>query len=617
MNKLIQQVLTLATLCWMLAGCSGENLLQEYGEGTGYLCLTLGSVDVELSSTTRAEAGSLPEDLIPEVEDSMIDIQMGKESVEGFPKKYSELPTEGVELMAGGYTVTAYCGENNLIQATPYFSSSVQVQILPEKPTKATLNAALANAMLTPAVSESLQKHYTDWTLTIKAGDASMTLANKEESDGYLFAQAGQSVNAVFEGTNLLGNETSHEWTVVSPAAAQTKYVIQCDPDIPVFSFGLNATTEHTTDQSGYLNGTKVSLSFGDLSNVPLSLITNWTATLVNEAGEVVRSYSTSNFSSTGEMAIENNWPYLPQGSYTLKYSYTIDGNEVNEEATANEAKTITMPLPNFEAEVSAQTSYSVYQSQGAAAANETDGSGIFNISLTTNIAPDILGNEKYADLLNATYSLDSGESSTEKSPVFQNLQWGKRTLTASASFDGSKESTSSVECEVTGIPYKGDYTNQSPFDDTVNPWISVGSGEYWGEVGYILFQYYKTFLWNRVTHNCHVFSPAFQVPTTTMIDVSYSTKVVYFTTGASGNSIDVYTGVSKGTDNSVKDKTTSINRIFIAAGQKPNDDKFTIISDNTQIGNNYRICISHDGIEDENQAENWLTFKSLEVLYR
>ena len=161
MNKIIQQILTLATLCWVLTGCSGENLLQEYEEGTGYLCLTLGSVDVELSSTTRAEAGSLPEDLIPIVEDFMIDIKMGKESVEGFPMKYSELPTEGVELMAGGYTVTAYCGENNLIQATPYFSSSVQVQILPGEPTEAPLNAALANAMLTPAVHWRTRKNRT------------------------------------------------------------------------------------------------------------------------------------------------------------------------------------------------------------------------------------------------------------------------------------------------------------------------------------------------------------------------------------------------------------------------------------------------------------------------
>lgn len=454
MNKIIHKVLTLITLCWMMAGCSGESLIQEYGEGTGCLYLTLGSVDVELSSMTKAETSSLPEGLIPQAKDFMIDIQMGSESVEGFPKKYSELTTEGVELTAGGYTVTAYCGDNNPIQATPYFSTSVQVQILPGKATEATLNAVLANAMLTPAVSESLQNHYKEWALTIKVGNASETLANNEKINDYLFVQAGQPVDAVFEGTNILGKETSHEWVVVSPAVAQTKYVIQCDPDIPIFSFGLNAVTEHTADQSGYVNGTKVSLSFGDLSNVPLTLITNWKATLVNEAGEVVRSYSTSDFSSTREMAIENDWPYLPQGNYTLKYSYTIDGNEVSEEATATEAKTITMPLPTFNAKVSAQTSYSVFQSQGAAAANETDGSGIFNISLTTNIAPDILDNEKYADLLNATYSLDSGESSTEKSPVFQNLQWGKRTLTASASFDGSNNSTSSVECEVTGIPY-------------------------------------------------------------------------------------------------------------------------------------------------------------------
>ena len=608
MNKIIQQVLTLATLCWMITGCSGETFTHEYGEGTGYLYLTLGSVDIELSSTTRAEAGSLPENLIPQVENFMIDIRMGNESVEGFPKPYSELTAGGVELTAGGYTVTAYHGENTPIQTTPYFSSSVQVQILPGNATETILNAVLANAMLVPAVSTSLQNHYTDWTLSIKAGDTSTILADKDNSAGSLFVQAGMQVNAVFEGTNILGKATSHEWTVVSPAVAQTKYVIQCDPDIPVFSFGLNATAEHTADQSGHLNGTKVSLSFGDLSNVPLSLITNWKATLVNEAGEVVRSYSTSDFSSTGEMAIENDWPYLPQGNYTLKYSYTIDGNEVNEEATANEAKTITMPLPTFNAEVSAQTSYSVFQSQGAAAANETDGSGIFNISLTTNIAPDILDNEKYADLLSTTYSLDSGESSTEKSPVFQNLQWGKRTLTVFVEFDKSY-STSSIECNVTGIPYKGDYTYQSPFEDTKHPWICVGTGTYWEEHGYILFQYY----FSNIEYNSYVFSPAFQVPEA--ININYSTKVAYFTGGVSNPSIDIYTGISERTDNIVKDKTTSIKRI--SSNQNPSDDKFTIISDNTTIKNNHRICIAHNSKVNSNWVTNWLTFKSLNVLYR
>lgn len=600
-------------LCWVITGCSDETFYSEKEEGTGYLRLALGSIDVELSSTSRAETVSLPDDLIPQTADFMIDIRQGNSSVEGFPKKYSELPEEGIELMAGGYTVTAYCGDNEPIQDTPYFSGSSTVQIYPGKPTEATINASLANAMLVPSVSESLQNHYSAWTLTIKSGDSSIKLADNENADSYLFAQAGQPVNAVFEGTNILGHESLHEWTVISSAAAQTKYVIQCDPDIPVFSFGLNAVAEHTTDESGYLNGTKVSLSFGDLSNVPLSLISNWKATLVNATGEIVRSYTTNNFTSTGDMAVENDWSYLPQGNYTLRYSYTIDGNEVSEEATAIEAKTVTMPLPTFEAAVSAQTSYSVYTSQGATAANETDGSGIFDIATTTTISPDILNNEKYRDLLSITYSLDSGESSTEESPVFQNLQWGTRKLTAFALFDGNN-ATSSVDCEVTGIPYKGDYTNHSPFDDTVNPWISVGSGEYWEKYGYLLFQYSGT-ISTSIKYNSYVFSPAFQVPA--IVDVSYSTKVAYFTWGSASNSIEVYTGVGEKTDNSIKDKTTSIDKFFVAGGGVPDDDKFTVISDNTTIKNNYRVCISHNSNANKNWADNWVIFKSLDVLYR
>lgn len=612
MKKILRQIMALATLCWVMASCSDDTFNQEYGEGMGYLHLTLGKVDVELTSTTKADAGSLPDDLIPTTADFMIDIKQGSISAEGFPKKYSEL-TGGVELKAGGYTVTAYYGENETIQTTPYFSGTSTVEIYPGKEAEAKIEAALANAILVPSVSTSLQNHYKDWTLTVKVDEDEIKLADNENTDGCLFVQAGQSAKAVFKGTNIIENNTLHEWTIFSSAAARTKYVIQCDPDIPVFSFGLNAVAEHTTDQSGYLNGTKVSLSFGDLSNVPLSLISNWKATLVNATGEIVRSYTTNNFTNTGEMTIENDWSYLPQGNYTLRYSYIIDGNEVSEETTANEAKTVTMPMPTFEAAVSAQTSYSVYTSQGATAANETDGSGIFDIATTTTISPDILNNEKYRDLLSITYSLDSGESSTEESPVFQNLQWGTRKLTAFALFDGGN-ATASMECEVTGIPYKGDYTSKSPFDDSVNPWISVGSGEYWGDVGYILFQYSGAFS-TSIKYNSYVFSPTFQVPT--MVDVSYSTKVIYFTTGATGNSIDIYTGVSKETDNNVKDKTTSISRIFVAAGQKPKDDQFTIISDNTQIGNNYRVCISHNSNASRNWADNWVIFKSLDVLYR
>ena len=602
MKKILRQIMALATLCWVMASCSDDTFNQEYGEGMGYLRLTLGKVDVELTSTTKADAVSLPDELIPQTfDDFMIDIKQGNYSVEGFPKKYSTLTGGVVELKAGGYTVTAYYGKNEPIQETPYFSGSSTIQINPGQSTSTTITAVLANAMLVPSVSTSLQNHYSAWTLTVKSGDVSMTLAEKDKSDGYLFAKAEQPVNAVFEGTNALGNPTSQEWTVISSAAAQTKYVIQCDPDIPVFSFGLNAVATHTTDQSGHLNGTKVSLSFGDLSNVPLSLISNWKATLVNATGEVVRSYTTTDFSNTEEMTIENEWPYLPQGNYTLKYSYTIDGNEVNEEATAYEAKTITMPLPTFEAEVSAQTSYSVYTTQGAAAANETDGSGIFDIATTTTISPEILSNEKYSNLLSVTYSLDSGESSTEESPTFQNLQWGTRKLTAFALFDGNN-ATSSVDCEVTGIPFRHDFRTNSD----VSAWTVIGDTKYeadWGQQ--ILYTYFNQ-------QYARMYSPKFYSPKE--INISYEIGAMYSTSGRYNHTCVIYSGVIDNTDTYSKNYEDNIS------AEKTWGKSLKLFTHEAVISsNNNMISVYHNEVHFDEfiRTEDWLYLSTIDVNYR
>lgn len=600
MKKMIRQIMALATLCWVMASCSDDTFNQEYGEGMGYLRLTLGKVDVELTSTTKADAGSLPDDLIPTTADFMIDIKQGSISAEGFPKKYSDL-TGGVELKAGGYTVTAYYGANEPIQATPYFAGTSTVKIYPGKEAEAKIEAALANAILVPSVSTSLQNHYKDWTLTVKVDEDEIKLADNENTDGCLFVQAGQSAKAVFKGTNIIENNTLHEWTIFSSAAARTKYVIQCDPDIPVFSFGLNAVAEHTTDQSGYLNGTKVSLSFGDLSNVPTTLISNWKATLVNATGEIVRSYTTSDFSRTGEMAIENEWPYLPQGNYTLKYSYTIDGNEVNEEATAAEAKTVTMPLPTFEAEVSAQTSYSVYTTQGAAAANETDGSGIFDIATTTTISTDILSNEKYSNLLSVTYSLDSGESSTEESPTFQNLQWGTRKLTAFALFDGNN-ATSSVDCEVTGIPFRHDFRTNSD----VSAWTVIGDTKYeadWGQQ--ILYTYFNQ-------QYARMYSPKFYSPEE--INISYEIGAMYSTSGLYNHTCVIYSGVIDNIDSYSKDYEDEIS------AEKSWGKSLKIFTHDAVISSsNNMISVYHNEVHFDEffRTEDWLYLSTIDVNYR
>lgn len=451
MNKIIRQILILATLCWIVAGCSKETLTQEYGEGTGYLYLTLGSVDVELSATTRAEADPLPENLIPSVDDFTIDIRMGDTSVKGFPKPYSELTTKGIELPAGGYTVTAYHGENAPLQDTPYFAGSSAVQIYPGQPTETTISAALANAMLVPDVTQSLQNHYTDWTLTVKAGEASMPLAAKDNTGGYLFAQAGQAVNAVFEGANVLGNESSHEWTVVPSAVARTRYVIQCDPDLSIFSnIQLTATATHTYAES-ILTGTDVILNLA-ANGAPLELVDQWDIQLLYN-GTAIRTYTAQPENNT-LMTVTEGWPYVPQSSTLSASIHLRTGETIELTSAVLEA----IPLPEFTTTVSGSTSYSVYQSSGADAANAKDGSSIFDINATATIAPEISGNSNYSNILKVTYTTDSGQNSGEQAfgtvSQFSALSWQKHALSATVSFDGVERTSSPIDCHVTGLPY-------------------------------------------------------------------------------------------------------------------------------------------------------------------
>lgn len=451
--------MALAALCWALASCSDDTFNREYGEGMGYLRLQLGKVDVDLSSTTRAEASSLPEDLIPTTADFMIDIKQGNYSVEGFPKEYSQLSEEGIELMAGAYTVTAYYGENEPIQATPYFSGSSTVEIYPGQPTSTTINAALANAMLVPAVSESLQKHYSAWSLKLKAGELATELANQDKTDGYLFAKADQPVTAVFEGTNILGNETSQEWTVISSATARTKYVIQCDPDLSIFSnIQLTATATHTYAE-GVLTGTDVTLNIED-NGAPLELVDDWNIQL-SYNGTPIRTYEPE---SNPTMTVVDGWPYVPQGS-TLTASIHLQTGETIDITSTFLVETA---RPEFTTTVSGSTSYSVYKSSGADVANTKDGSSIFDINATATIAQEILDN--YSDLLKVTYTIDDNEQSTKESifgipTEFNSLAWQKHTLIATVTFDGVEKTSSRVEYDVTGLPYVPSAMVESDWD--------------------------------------------------------------------------------------------------------------------------------------------------------
>lgn len=587
--------MALVTLCLALASCSDDTFNREYGEGMGYLRLQLGKVDVDLSSTTRAEAGSLPNELIPATADFMIDIKQGSTSVDDFPKKYSELSEEGIELKAGAYTVTAYCGENEPIQDTPYFSGSSTVEIYPGKSVETTINAVLANAMLVPAVSESLQKHYKNWTLTVKAGDVSMTLAEKDKSDGYLFAKAEQPVNAVFEGTNLLEKETSQAWTVISSAEAQTKYVIQCDPDLSVFSnIQLTATATHTYEDN-VLTGTDVTLNIED-NGAPLELVDGWNIRLLYD-NTAIRSYTAKPENGT-LMDVTDGWPYVPQGS-TLTASIHLQTGETIDITSAILEE---IPKPEFTTTVSGNTSYSVYQNSGAETANTKDGSSIFDINATASIAPEILDNPNYSNLLKVTYTTDSEQNSRElpygTSTQFNSLPWQKHALSATVSFDGVRVTSSPLDCHVTGLPYRAN----PPSNSGEHPWTE--DQENWG-VEYFNWRESEIEMYvdNLTGNYLRIGSPRFHIPENT-IDINiylsahgYYHKGLIFTTK---NDINVCVYTTNNTYKSIKVAHNSGNypeSEYMIADLSLDRSVAKIQIENSHLGGNYRLYIRSVGI--------------------
>ena len=73
MRKMIRQIMTLATLCWMVAGCADEVIDRNGGKGEGRLLLT--GIEVESAVSDVQTKASLAEGVIPTVSDFTITIQ--------------------------------------------------------------------------------------------------------------------------------------------------------------------------------------------------------------------------------------------------------------------------------------------------------------------------------------------------------------------------------------------------------------------------------------------------------------------------------------------------------------------------------------------------------------
>lgn len=462
--------LSLLALLAALTACVGEELSRPEGKGVGYLRLSLGDISATVSAGVETKAGSttLPDSYLPAPADFMIDIKKNGVSEEGYPRPFSEVEGKPLELFTSIYTVEVYTEKNELIQAEPYFYGSKEVRIIPGVSSEESIETSLANAMLEVAVSENLQKHYQTWKLTVKVGEASEVLATGETPKGTLFVRSGEAVKASFEGTNLLGNPANKEWEMIAQTEARKQYVVQCDPDLLIFSKIEMQALATPTYEGDLLTGSKVTLGC-IAEGVPVELVDTWTVNvLYNDTP--IRTYSSNNLS--GAMTVVEGWPYVPKG---CKLSTSIK-LRTGEEIPLSPVDVAVIEPNFFVSDISARTSYSAYLENDIAGANAMDGSSIVDIKATASIAETILNNPNYSNLLKSSYKMDTGQESGElaytDTTSFTPLAWQKHVLTARVTFDGTAKE-SSKDCDVTGLPYRA----EPPRNTGEHPWRIIQNG--------------------------------------------------------------------------------------------------------------------------------------------
>ncbi len=268
-----------------------------------------------------------------------------------------------------------------------------------------------------------------------------------EPKDGYWLI-SGLDKSKTYSIKAVLGELVSNSWTFE-----------------PSESSSLALSLAHTKDSSGNLDGTKATVS-GDIPYPTrlaglISSKGSYGAELTDEGGNVVRTLS----AKAGEMAVANNWPYLPQGTYTLKSYYQIGEEKVY--LTANPSAVA--PAPVFTVKANAETSYSRYLAGSSNKNDSGTGDKVMNISASVSISDVVLGNGNYSGkkTVSLTYdgiSMLTSDALTSRSVVPTTLvasgtqdltgqAWGTHTLSASVTFDGVT-SVNSLQCHVTGIPY-------------------------------------------------------------------------------------------------------------------------------------------------------------------
>lgn len=225
----------------------------------------------------------------------------------------------------------------------------------------------------------------------------------------------------------------------------------------------MTAKVNHTYDGKT-LTGTNLVI---DNLNIPDHLtgyVKNVHIDIIPEGKtDAVRSADITDFSTQTSIAVNSTtYPYLPQGKYTIKSTYTMSDGTTSRETTGS----FSVPAPEFSVDASlVRTSYDTYYNNGeydnAAAANEMDGSTIYILNNGVTIHSDIL--EKYKNLSTVSHTIDGESVTVDDNGNATNQTWDTHTVVVKFTFDGVYVESTPLTRHVTGLPYRcTNFSNES-----------------------------------------------------------------------------------------------------------------------------------------------------------
>lgn len=308
-------------------------------------------------------------------------------------------------------------------------------------------------------IAGNLTVSKSDVQTVVSVSDASRTITMKgsfEAGSTFYFVVApgqinGFSIKVVAENGAEFSKVSAKSITV---AAGAVKNLGVID-----FTAAPTAVASHSYP-NGILSGTDVMLNLG----IPAGMegyVQKLTAKMTSSAGTVVRSLSTTSAQQSMKLAVANGFTYIPQGEYSLSYTYTLNGVE--------DTKTIslTVPAPTFTVTADAYTSYDKYQNGEISAANNCGPIDIYDINCSVSISNTVLSqvglsawsaslvDSNGVDHLSQDNSVNENLSVFYKSDHISSFNVGTYKLSATATFDGVNISSAEDELIVTGLPYK------------------------------------------------------------------------------------------------------------------------------------------------------------------